>query len=68
MVDRYECQPANWADPPDCDEEDDDYYEEVSEDTMKKLGWIKCDRCGEWLRLEDAASGVSCRCGERESE
>jgi len=71
MPDRYECQPANWADPPEpwhdiggmtadeiMREPDPEMVAEIWADKAPP-GWQRCAKCGEEWAMEDAAS---CEC------
>ena len=42
-------------------EEAGEYEVENHVDARKREGWEYCEECGEWLHLEDVASGMGCR-------
>ena len=56
--DRFECQPADWADPP-----DPDVHAQMWADEAPR-GWKRCAKCGDEWGVED---DHQCGC-EREDE
>jgi hypothetical protein len=57
MVDRYECQPADWADPPER-EPDPEMIAEMWADKAPP-GWQRCAKCGaEWANEDE----TNCEC------
>jgi hypothetical protein len=59
--DRYECQPDNWSDPPEREED----LELAHADLMKRRGFVQCEKCEAWLDGEDAHA-YGCDCEEDE--
>jgi len=57
--DPYECQPADWADPP-----DPETNAQLWADNAPK-GWIRCPKCGdEWATEDDH----QCECKDDHAE